>query len=377
MTAKHPHLLAQAAGIITCLLALLSATGCGSGPEFRIDGTVEGLGTQNLTLVYYDNDAVQQVNAPAVDSRFSMIGRTGSPTLVWVYNNTGTLLGRLIVEGGDAVEATFSINNPLDIRVKGNDDAVLLAKFMRDNATLLNRVTSTASTSTGRHRAGTATATQADYEALNQAVESFVRKNRKSVAAAVVLSEFYNPAWSAQAKATELLELIPADYRPNAVTASMMSLVAATEYPDSLLTAKHSPLRKGIRVFSASGDADTLRISRGRSTLLMFTRDGSRRSDSVSGLVESVIQTQRTRIVDISLDNDTATWHRSLPDDGQTDPVNRYWVPGATASAGINDLKIWCEPFFVVTDSTARILYRGPAASKARQAVNQAKPQTP
>lgn len=370
MATHSPRHAANIAGrLAKSLLAMFAAclAACSSGPDFRIDGTVEGLGTQNLRLVYYDNDAIQQVNAPAVDSHFTMTGRTDAPTLVWVYNNTGTLLGRLIVDRGDAIEATLSAKNPLEIKVKGNDDATLLAKFLRDNATLLNRIGARATTSTARHRAGTSTATAADQAALNQAVESFVKKNRKSVAAAAVLAEFYNPAAGSQAKATELLELIPAEYRPAAITASLISLVAATEYPDSLLAARQSPLRQGIRVFSAAGKADTVAARAGTISLLMFTTDGSRRADSVASLVESVAMLPDTQIADISIDPDTTTWRRSLADQG-TDPATRYWLPGGVAAPGAASLRITNDPFFVVADPSGRIVYRGPAASMALKA---------
>lgn len=350
------------AGFLTPLL--LAA--CGGGPTFRIDGTVDGLGTQNLTLVYYADGAVQQVYAPAVDSKFSMMGNTDKPALVWVYNNTGTLVGRLIVEGGDAVEARFSLSNPYETTVKGNDDAELLARFIRDNAALLNRVDAKASTSTARHRAGTSTATKADREALNRAVETFVKKNRKSVAAAAVLAEFYDYGDGNQQKALELLDLIDPDYRPDSFTRPMLSLAAATQYPDSLLTARHSPLRDGMRVFGRDNRADTLTVKgRGR-TLLMFTTDDTRRSDSVSGLVESLADRPSVKVADLSMDKDTTVWHRSLPDAGQTD-ISRYWLPGGPAAPVANSLHISADPYFVIADSTARILYRGASVSQARR----------
>lgn len=359
--------IASAVGrLLAGLLAPLLLVACGGGPAFRIDGTVDGLGTQNLTLVYYADGAVQQAYAPAVDSHFSMMGNTDEPALVWVYNNTGTLVGRLIVEGGDALEAHFSLSNPYEVSVKGNDDAELLARFIRDNATLLNRIDAKASTSTARHQAGTSTATKADRDALNQAVESFVKKNRKSVAATAVLAEFYDYGDGNRQKALELLDLIDPDYRPDGFTRPMMSLIATSEFPDSLLTARRSPLRGGIRVFGRDNKADTLSVRKNSHTLLMFTTDGSRRSDSVSDLIENLAERPSVKVADLSTDKDTAIWHRSLPDAGQTD-IARYWLPGGPAAPVANTLRVSADPYFVITDSTARILYRGPSVSQARR----------
>lgn len=350
-------------GVFCAAVVAVMLTGCGSGPEFRVDGLVKGLGTQNLQMVYYADGAFQQVSAPAIDGKFQAIGRTDGPTMVWVYNNAGSLVGRFIADGGDALNVEFSVTNPLEIKVKGNDESELLAKFITDNATLLAKVNRASQNSSGSTRA-----TTADQFALNDAVARFVRRNSGSAAAAAVLTEFFWLDESTRAQAVELLEMIDEDERPENIVRSFSYTLAETEYPDSLLTARHSPLRRGMRLVSDRGRGhDSLSVRNSPRTLLIFSDEHSRRSDSVSNLVRTLSARAGVRLADISFDGDTVTWRRSIGDAGDS-PLLRFWAQGAASTPGIEPLRVGRLPFFVVCDSTARILYRGSSSSAALRA---------
>lgn len=341
---------------------------CGSGPDFRIQGFVDGLGTQNLKVVYYADGAFQQVSAPAVDGNFTMLGHTDEPTLVWIYNNAGSLVGRLVVDGGDNIAARFAIGNPLDFKVKGNDESELLAKFMSENSELITRVNRTSAAGGANRRAGASTATEADINALNAAVAEFVKNHSGSVAASAVLVEFYNMSGGREALGRELLEMIDSDERPASIVEPFIYSLSAAEFPDSLKMAKHSPLRKGLRLLPSRGDSLITLTTRGHArTVLMFTDDESRRCDSVSNLASVLRTLAGVRLADISLDNDTSSWRRSLPDPGQPD-IERFWSLGGPASPGIIGLKISRLPFFVVADSTSRLIYRGTSVKAAQYA---------
>ena len=47
----------------------------------------------------------------------------------------------------------------------------------------------------------------------------------------------------------------------------------------------------------------------------------------------------------------------------------RFWAQGAASTPGIEPLRVGRLPFFVVCDSTARILYRGSSSSAALRAI--------
>ena len=344
-------------------------TGCGSGPEFRVDGEVSGLGTQNLQVVYYADGAFQQVSAPAIDGKFSAVGRTDAPTVVWVYNNAGSLIGRFVADGGDAVKVEYSVTNPLEVKMSGNDESEQLARFITDNAALLARVNRASKTTTATATAGSGKATSADLRELNQAVERFVRRNSSSAAAAAVLTEYFYLDEESRTLALELLELIEPDDRPDNIVRSFSYAIAETEYPDSLLTARNSPLRGGLRLLSDRGHShDSLRVKGSRLTVMVFNDEHTRRADSVSDLVKTLGKRAGVRLADVSFDADTLTWRRSLGDASDVTAILRYWAPGAAATPGLEPLRIGRLPFFVVCDSTARILYRGSSASRALRA---------
>ena len=164
----------------------------------------------------------------------------------------------------------------------------------------------------------------------------------------------------------ELLEIIDEDERPENIVRSFSYSLAETEYPDSLLTARHSPLRGGLRLVSDRGRGhDSLSVRKDPRTLLIFSDEHSRRSDSVSNLVKTLSARAGVRLADISFDGDTVTWRRSIGDAGDASML-RFWAQGAASTPGIAPLRL---PFFVVCDSTARILYRGSSSSAALRAI--------
>ncbi|MDE7142699.1 MAG: hypothetical protein K2O33_07400, partial [Muribaculaceae bacterium] len=185
-----------------------------------------------------------------------------------------------------------------------------------------------------------------------------------------VLNQYYK-GWldeSTRAQAEELLELIKADARPENIVRSFSYSLAETEFADSLLDARHSPLRAGLRLVSDRGRGhDSLSVRDSRRTLLIFTDEHSRRSDSVSSLVKTAGSRAEVKIADISFDSDTVTWRRSIGDASE-DALLRFWAQGAAATPGLEPLRIGRLPFFVLCDSTARIIYRGSSASAALRA---------
>ena len=49
---------------------LLMTVSCGGKQPYKIDGTVEGLGTQNLTIIYHGGTPLREMTINAVNSAF-------------------------------------------------------------------------------------------------------------------------------------------------------------------------------------------------------------------------------------------------------------------------------------------------------------------
>ena len=75
----------------------------------------------------------------------------------------------------------------------------------------------------------------------------------------------------------------------------------------------------------------------------------------------------KTTILDVRFDVDTLMWKRDLSNDSVTWPS--AWMPEATATSSLSPLSITTVPFFIVTDSTGRQLYHGPALTPAIKAM--------
>lgn len=318
---------------------------CSSGPDFRISGTIDGLGTRNLRLVYYSGGAVQQVSAPAIDGKFAMEGRTDQPTLVDIYTSTGALVGRVIVEGGDDVECEFSTSEPYKMTLKGNDDSERLAAFVVANAKALE----------GNDRA-----------ALNEAVDHFVRTNPRRLVSGVLLTEFYDFA-ADPAKGLELVDLLDAKARPRGAMESIEEQARQLLQADSIGA-------ESLRLWCRHDSLRTFPL-RGGKTLLCFLTADQRGQDSVVAALRTLTSRgcggEGLRVADISFDADSSAWLASLrslpatrPDTASVD-ILRLWAPGGAASAGIQPLAVPSTPYFITADSAGRILYRGSALPSA------------
>ena len=71
---------------------------------------------------------------------------------------------------------------------------------------------------------------------------------------------------------------------------------------------------------------------------------------------------------DVELDIDTPAWRRiTRPDSAGW---IQAWLPGGTASRGIDSLAVPSLPYFIVADSTGSQLLRTPSAAAARSFID-------
>lgn len=331
--------------ILLLLLPSVLAVACSGSREFRLDAASDDIGTQNVTLIYYTDGSYHVESVPAIDGQFSVTGSLSAPTYVEVYTGSGSLLGEFIVEGGDHIEARFSALNPENISIKGNDDAEKLAEFLEKNRKLV---------------------AENDFDGLNRAVEEFVREDPKRFVATVLLTRYYTVE-GYEDKVLELIQLIPEKYRRGNFTEGFEQMLNASLASDTLAI-------KEIRAFSVKDTALTFIPSGTRINLLMLTDNDSRGADSLKTMLGALRAgspaVDSLRIVDLGCDRDTLLWHsslRGLPEDYPKD-VTRLWLNAGMAAEGIALAAPTTIPYFIMTDSTGKLLYRGPSASATRAA---------
>lgn len=331
--------------LLLLILPLLLATSCSGSKEFRLDAASDDIGTQNITLIYTTDGSFHVESVPAVDGHFSITGTLSAPTFVEVYTGSGSLLGEFIVEGGDHIEARFSALNPENISIKGNKDAETLAEFMKENRKLVE---------------------SNDFDGLNREIEAFIKDDPERFVSTVLLTRYFTVE-GYEDRALELIQLIPEKYRRGNFSEGFEQMLNRSIASDTIaLTA--------VRTFSTDDTAAVFTPAGAKINLLMLTDNDTRGADSIKTMLSTIRggspSEETLRIVDFGCDRDTLMWKaslRALPED-YPDGVIRMWLNAGMASEGIAATAPTSIPYFILTDSVGKLLYRGPSASATRAA---------
>lgn len=326
--------------VAAACLAVVSA--CGSSDDFRVLGSVENLGTQNLRVAYRTDKAVKSFTTTAIDGQFSFTGESPQETLVEIFTTDRAPLGYVVVKNGQTVKAHFDRDNRYDVTLKGNGVSSDLAEFMRDNADVL--------------------ADGSDDE-VNALVAGYVGDHTDNMVSTVLmLTQFRSEGH--EVEADSLLEMIDPKARPgylcDAVRASLAERLrydmSTPVVPFDLYTSADT-----LMAFNPNGSAVSL---------LVFTSKGADRSDALVGAMRRLYEEYKSsevRVVDISLEADTALWHAAIAAD--TARWVQAWIPGGVAAPGVELLRIPRTPYCVVADSVGSQIYRGYSVEGASAAI--------
>ena len=334
------HRVVKAALWVLVFITAILNQACGSDTEFRINGIIDNFGTGNLRLVYYSRDAVQSVTATAIDGKFMALARTGKPTVIRVYTSAGKLLGRIIIDNGQTVDIRLNATDPTDMTAEGNNDSKRLAEFLKNNAVAIKN-----------H----------DTKTLNLAIGQIVQKNPKWVLSSLLMSDFYQYADNPH-EALKLIASLDPDIARNTGVMPVRDMLLPMSHPmDSL----HIDT---LRIFTSDNKLSTIRTNRYGNTLLMFTDKDIRKSDSIKSALSILYRKNKLGIVDISADMDTAVWHNSIRELPEKVPENltRAWSISPYTLPELTDIPVPSLPWFILTDSTGTLIYRGKSISRVR-----------
>lgn len=338
-----------ATNTIVAVITLIMVTACGGNGTFRLNGEIEGFGTGNLRVVYFDKGAVQNMTATAVDGKFAVDAHATGPVMVRLYTGNGRMIAAFNAAPGDNLEGKFSTSDPAGMELSGNDDAQRLTKFLHANADAI---------SSGNH------------DSLNKAIADYVKSNSSRQVSGTLLSTyFYLPGH--EAEASELISLLDEKVAKTASLRGITDITRTLAEPlDSLVLEQFTIAgRKGKPIEVNPKDA-------GR-TVLLFTDSENRTADSITALISKLSASTKPtiQIIDISADSDTAVWNESLHSISESDSltkaykaVKRTWSPNPYGIMGLNEIPVTQKPWFIVADSTSKVLYRGPIASDAQKA---------
>lgn len=336
----------RAALWILALVAGMAVASCGNDGTFRLNGKINNFGTGNLRVVYYADGAVQSVVAPAIDGKFSMSGRLQRPVMARIYTGNGVIVGRFAARPGETVNAEFDAADPTVMKFDGNDDSRRLAEFIGANA---------------------ASVRDGNTAALNSAIADYVANNSKRLVSGILLADYFDLRGH-EAQAHELIESLSDE------VAAAASLHGLSDLTRTLAIPADSLLLEPFTLFTDKGSRTEINPQSRPLTMLMFTDNASRPADSIETLTGELSAMEKNRLlqmVDISCDPDTAAWLESVRNlhSGDSAKVTRGWTPAPFNIMGLEDIAVATVPWFVVADSTRRIIYKGPSAAAARRSV--------
>ena len=328
--------------LMMACLVLVIAVMCGCKKEnkpFKVKVELRGLGSQQVKVVYSGADGgIVDYWARCENNTFEIEGTCSNPSLLLVYNKMNVPIVKLVVAGGDKLEVKGKILEPYELDVKGSEMAEQYNAFMVKHKMEYK---------------------SANSQALNTAIETFVKDNPKSVVSTVLVMLDYSPG--DDNAIDKLLEKIDDSAKPESLIASYNLLKSREKKPTTKITS--------LNIFEqGSGDFEAAKIAGNKPSVIVFwDRDLSQNKRKMIFEEMKMLDAAQVQVLDISLDIDSTGWYYATHQDGTT--WKHYWVPGSMMNGEIVSLQVNTTPTIIVTDSLGNQLYRGQDAIIARQTV--------
>lgn len=315
--------------LIISLALLLSA--CGSGESFQVMVNVDGLGTQNVRAVYNDGVRTNVVPAMAIDGKFQFLGASDNPVLIDLYTRSLSYIGSVVAVNGDNIEASFKLNEPGAVSVKGNDISEQLSAFIKANAAAIN---------------------SGDSESVNRAIADYVAKNPSRPTSLFLILSLYDVSFE-PAVADSLLNRLDYDRRSMGEHVSSFRQLLGVD-SDSLT--RFEP----VSLYTAGDSMTVVKPVGGKGVILAFT-DDTVFDNPDSAIVHfnrvDKLVGDRARLVHFTIANDSVGW--ANPGSNVKATFTRCWDPMGVALPALSRLAVGRVPWFVAVDSTGSVIYRG------------------
>lgn len=188
-------------------------------------------------------------------------------------------------------------------------------------------------------------------EKLNKAVAKYVEDNPDSFASAIILY-FYFTRLDREKEFYKLQAKLSKDVTGNDL------LMQALSMPDIITgLPEEYKIPKELVFTTDSGYADTLKLARGKASLLIFRNTFPLEvpMDTIKSVVK---KTKGKNVVELFMDADSAQWRRYLRRD-TIKGMTRMWLPLGLADTVVIKMGIRRIPQFMVTDGKGREVYKG------------------
>lgn len=323
-----------------CCLLLASCNSHG----WKVQCELKGLGMQNVRVVYTTHEGVKDRWIAAKDDRFEVEGSTDDGSLVAVYSGQMHLLAHLVVQPGDKVKVSGSIDAPLALQVKGNKTSQRWYEFI------------------GKHLKEYK---NGDQNAIDKAIEAYAKEHPKDMTSTVLLLMDYGKLASDFTATEKLINSLDEDARPAWLMATFNQLSEALR--------KTATRLNPMMLFGDSGDFESLSPRNAKATVLyLWSSSQTDRNGWIALLKELSTPDAQTQIADLCLEPDSVSWRNLLKADSTA--FKHFWVPEGVVNADLMRLNIDRVPTLIVTDSIGNITYRGNKPAEAVAAVRKLTP---
>lgn len=330
-------------GVMAVMLAPMLMAACSDSKDFSIAGHVEGLGSQSVTLTYFASGGIKSETVMAVDGHFRIHGETPQPSLGIVsVAPDNDRLAVLVIENGNEITIDGSLADPYSIKVKGNSDAEATAEWVAANAEALRR---------------------GDAETINASIAEYVRANRTRRSSTALLTTWFQSD-GFETMADSLFSILAPEVRRPEMVQGFNNVLS------SYLAWQEAGPLNSLSLYESCDSIVHINPMRHSATMLCFVDPDASQRDSIACELRRLTRLyplRRLMAVEISMAADSASWRRSIG----TDTVGwaRTWTPGSTGASSIRRMGVGRIPFFIVADSTGRVLHRGPSVKSAAATV--------
>lgn len=338
--------------IMLCVLCMATAS-CGNDDEFIINCEIKGIGDHGVEMVYF-NRGLRKAAFHPVDGKVSLRGDSPDLTLVEVFTLDNRLLFSCVAKNGEELKVKLDLDDPSTLSIKGNKESEEYASFVSANAPLLE----------SRDDAG-----------VNSLISNEIISNPDKISSTMKLTLLFRTR-GYEMLADSLINMIQPAARPSSLIKGYAALVGEQVSTSARGTVR--PITFHIGRDTASGRDTTVRFAPSFQSysLIFFAHD--RKSDTITNRLSDLrkeLPVKRFQALEVSFQDDSLTWRNSIK--GDSARWLQAWSPGGSGMSQIRSLAIPYTPFFIVTDSTGKQLYRGGSIRVAVDSIRLHLPKAP
>ena len=314
---------------------MLCTAACGNSATFTVSGSIAGKPSMNLRGIYYTDGKVFTGVTAVREGDFIFEGTAPEDALVELYDNEYRLIGRLVARNGDKIKVDYDPADHSSLQIKGNPAAERWAEFSRNTA-------------------------HADATARNAAVVDYVSANTDDPLSAMLIMTEYDCHAGSASIADSLLTLLAPEARAADITAgynAVLNHLNSTTSRSAIST---------IPYLAPGGRTKVFNPRRADISLIAVSRRGDGRDSIVAVLrkLHGHKTKKHLELLDLSVDPDTISWSLGVRRDSVKWTAG--WVAGSISGLALDRLGLPSVPYFIVTDSAGRQLWRGTEIDDAR-----------